>query len=400
MKKLVPAKRVDHVRHALRDVVPIAEQVEKSGKKVLYLTMGDPMVYDYRTPKHLWEAILENKKASEGYSNAIGTVGARKAVADYTKRFGIKGVQTEDVVTFVGGSESIINALSCLLNPGENILTPCPSYSLYTGQINFLEAELNEYFLDEENDWQPDLDDLRKKINNKTRAINVINPNNPTGGNYSKNTLQKIIDLAGEHDLLVFSDETYDQLVFDGEKFYPMALLSKDVPVLVTGSISKTYLCPGFRGGWLYKCDSQGAISDYFDAIKKLSRLRLSTVHPTQFAIEAALNGPQDHMPTLIQKLQKRRDLTFKRINEIEGLSLVKPRGAFYAYARINLPIKSDKDFVLDLLREKGVLVVYGDGGFGQRPGTHHFRIVFLPNEETLNLAFDKIEEFIKEKYA
>ena len=148
MKKILPAARIANVRHALRDVVPIAEQVEKSGKKVLYLNIGDPMVYDYRTPEHLWDAINSNKKAAEGYSNAIGTKGARQAVADYTKRFGIKGVETEDVVTFVGGSESIINALSCLLNPGENILTPCPSYSLYTGQINFLGAELNEFLLD------------------------------------------------------------------------------------------------------------------------------------------------------------------------------------------------------------------------------------------------------------
>ncbi|MEK6941840.1 MAG: aminotransferase class I/II-fold pyridoxal phosphate-dependent enzyme [archaeon] len=390
---------MDHVRHALRDVVPLAEQVEKSGKKVLYLNIGDPMVYDYRTPAHLWEAILKNKKASEGYSNAIGTTGARQAVADYAKESGAASTTIEDVVTFVGGSESISNALSCLLNPQDNILTPCPNYSLYTGQISFLEADPNEYYLDEENEWQPDLDDLEKKISPKTKGIVVINPNNPTGGCYSKNTLKKIIDIAGAHDLMVFSDETYDKLVFDDEKFYSMASLSKDVPVLVSGSISKNYLCPGFRGGWLYRHDPQNVLFDYFEAIKKLSRLRLSTVHPTQFVIEAALKGPQNHIKELVEKLQKRRDVTFKRANEISGLSLVKPRGAFYAYVKIELPIKSDKDFVLDLLREKGVLVVYGDGGFGQKPGTHHFRIVFLPNEETLNLAFDKIEEFIKEKY-
>ncbi|MBI2597917.1 MAG: aminotransferase class I/II-fold pyridoxal phosphate-dependent enzyme [Candidatus Diapherotrites archaeon] len=398
MKKVLFAQRMSHVRHALRDVVPIAEEVEKSGKKVLHLNIGDPMVYDYRTPKHIWNAIFENKKVSEGYSNAIGTVGARKAVADYAKRTGVPNISMDDVVTFVGGSESIINFLSALLNPGENILTPCPGYSLYTGQINFLGADLNEYYLDEENNWQPDLEGLEKKINNKTRAIVVINPNNPTGGNYSKSTLKKIIDIAGSHELPVFSDETYDQLVFDDEKFYPLAFLSKDVPVICSGSISKNYLCPGLRGGWLYKRDQQGVLEDFFEAVKQLSRLRLSTVHPTQFAIEAALNGPQDHFKELVTKLQKRRDATFKRANEIKGLSLVKPKGAFYAYVRINLPIKSDKEFVLELLRQKGVLVVYGEG-FGQKSGTHHFRTVFLPNEQTINFAFDKIEEFIKEKF-
>lgn len=399
MKKLVPAKRTRGVRHALRDLVPVAEEVEKSGKKVLYLNIGDPNVYDYRTPEHIWKAVFENKLNCEGYSNAIGTLGARTAIADYAKKTGAKNTTAEDVVSFVGGSESIINALSCLLNPGENILTPSPSYSLYTGQINFLEGELNEYFLDEENNWQPDIDDIEKKINEKTRAIVVINPNNPTGGCYSKSVLQKIVDVAGSNDLMIFSDETYDRLVFDEEKFFPLASISKDVPVLVSGSISKNYLCPGLRGGWLYKHDPQNFLGDYFEAIKKLSRLRLSTVHPTQFAIEAALNGPQDHLKGLVQKLQRRRDVTFKRANEIEGLSLVKPRAAFYAYVKINFPVKSDKEFVLDLLREKGVLVVYGEG-FGQKPGTHHFRIVFLPPEETLHSAFDKIEELIKEKYS
>ena len=398
MKKILPAERTEQVRHALRDIVPLAQQVEKSGKKVLYLNIGDPMTFDYRTPDHIWKAIFDHKKEAEGYANALGSDGARKAIADYAVRSGVKGIGSEDVMVFAGGSESILLSMQALLNPGENMLTPCPAYSIYTGEINFLGAELNEYYLDEENDWQPDLDDLEKKINSKTKAITIISPNNPTGSVMSKSTLKKIVDIAGSHDLFVFSDETYDQLLFDDEKFVPVASVAGDVPVISSGSISKNYLAPGFRAGWIYRHDPKEVMGDYFEAIKKLARLRLSPVAPMQYAVEAALNGPQAHLKGLVQKLQKRRDITYKRLNEIEGLSCVKPKGAFYAYPKIHLDIKSDKDFVLQLLKDKGVLVVYGEG-FGQRPGEKHFRIVFLPPEETLNEAFDKIEEFIKENY-
>jgi len=399
MKKIKPADRTENVRHALRDIVPLAQQVEKSGKKVIYLNIGDPMTFDYRTPEHIWKAIFDHKKESEGYANALGSDGARKAVASYAVRSGVKEVSMDDVMVFAGGSESILLSMQALLNPGENMLTPCPAYSIYTGEINFLGAELNEYYLDEENDWQPDLDGLEKKINSKTRAIAIISPNNPTGSVMSKSTLKKIVDIAGSHDLFIFSDETYDQLLFDNEKFVPAASISGDVPVISSGSISKNYLAPGFRAGWIYKYDPQGVMNDYFEGIKKLARLRLSPVAPMQYAVEAALNGPHDHLKGLVQKLQRRRDITYKRLNEIEGLSCVKPKGAFYAYPKIHLDIKSDKDFVLQLLKETGVLVVYGEG-FGQKPGEKHFRIVFLPTEETLNEAFDKIEEFIKKNYS
>lgn len=399
MKKIEPAKRTANVRHALRDIVPIAQEVEKAGKKVLYLNIGDPMKFDYRTPEHMWKAMNDNRKEGEAYPDALGGAGARKAVADYANRSGAENVSPQDTIVFGGGSEAILLSLQALINPGENVLTPCPSYSVYTGELNFLEAKINEYYLEEGNNWQPDIEDLEKKINDKTRAIIAISPNNPTGAVFSRQTLKKIVDIAGAHNLFIFSDETYDQLLFDDEKFVPIASIANDVPVISQGSISKTYLSPGFRGGWIYKHDPEGALSDYFESIKKLCRLRLCPVGPVQFAIEAALNGPQDNLPKLVAKLQKRRDLTFKRVNEIQGLSLVKPKGAFYAYPKIEIEgVKSDKDFVLSLLREKGVLVVYGEG-FGQKPGSRHFRIVFLPPEEILNEAFDKIEEFIREKY-
>jgi len=398
MKKIVPAKRMQNVKHANRDVVPIAEEVEKTGKKVLYLNIGDPLKFDFRTPKHMWKAIEENKKTAEGYANALGSDEARKAIADYAKRTTGKEITKEDVINFVGGSEAIIISLQALLNPGENVLLPRPGYSVYNGEMNFLGAEINQYDLDEEKNWEVDVESLRKNVNEKTKAIVVINPSNPTGGIISKKNLQTIIGVAAEHELPIISDETYDQIIFDEEEFIPMASLSKDVPVISLGGISKSYLASGFRGGWIYKHDPNRALDDYFEAIKKLCRLRLSNVGAAQLAIEAALNGPQKHIKDYVATLQKRRDYAFKRISEIEGLSCVKPKGAFYCFPKIEFPIESDKEFCLSLLKEKGVLVVFGSG-FGQKEGTHHFRIVFLPPEETLNEAFDKIEEFIKEKY-
>lgn len=398
MNKIIPARRTGNIRHATRDVVPIAHEVEKSGKKVLYLNIGDPMAFDYRTPEHMWKAMFDNKKAAEGYTDALGTIGARKAVASYAKRMGAPDVTHEDVINVNGGSEAILFAMQALFNQGENCLMPNPSYSVFTGELAFLECGPNFYYLDEENGWRPDVEQIEKQIDEKTRAIVVINPNNPTGAVHSRSALQKVIDVAGANDLLVFADETYDQFLFDNEKFIPMASLAKDVPVVSLGSISKNYLAPGFRGGWIYKHDPQNLLSDYFEAIKKFSRLRLSTVAPVQFAMEAALNGPQGHVKETVAKLQKRRDFTYKRLNEIEGLSCVKPRGAFYAYPRIDFPVNSDREFVINLLKQKGVLCVYGEG-FGQKPGTHHFRVVFLPPEEILGEAFDKIEEFIWENY-
>jgi len=393
-----PAGRAMEIKHATRDVVPIAKEVEKSGKKVLYLNIGDPMVYDYRTPEHIWKAIEDNKQKSEGYTDALGTIGARSAVADYAKRMGVNGVTSDDVITFVGGSEAIIVSLQALMDRGENCLIPNPGYSIFSGELSFLECPPNEYYLDEENGWQPDASQIEKQINPKTKAIVVINPNNPTGAVFSKTTLKRIIDVAGSHNIVVFADETYDQLLLDDDPFTPMASIANDVPVVSTGSISKNYLAPGFRGGWIYRHDPQGILGEYFEAIKKICRLRLSTVAPVQFAMEAALNGPQGHLAPLREKLRRRRDLTFRRLNEIEGLSCVKPKGAFYAYPQINFPLQSDREFVISLVRKKGVLCVYGEG-FGQKPGTHHFRIVFLPPEQILGEAFDKIEEFIKENY-
>ncbi|MFH1240483.1 MAG: aminotransferase class I/II-fold pyridoxal phosphate-dependent enzyme [Candidatus Diapherotrites archaeon] len=396
--KIPAAKRTEKLTHAIRDVVTLAQEEEKKGKKILYLNIGDPNVYDYETPKHIVDAIFKNEKTHEGYSHALGELSAREAVFRECERNGIKNLELDDIVLTVGGSEGINFVLSALLNSNDDILIPSPGYSLYNAVLRLIGCEENSYYLDEENNWQIDVDELKKRKTENTKAIAIINPNNPTGGVYSKKTLEEIIDFANDNDLVIVSDETYDKLIFDGMKHNYLGSMTTDVPVITLGSLSKNYLMPGYRAGWIAFSAPENRLSEVNEAVKKLCKCRLSNVNPVQPAYKAAYEGPQEHLKDLVEKLQKRRDIAYKRLNEIEGLSCIKPQGAFYAFPKIEVPVKSDKDFVLDLLRTKGVLTVFG-AGFGQKEGTNHFRIVFLPNEEILSSAFDKIEEFIKEKY-
>ncbi len=398
MESVKPAERTLNVRHAVRDLVPIAQEVEKSGKKVIYLNIGDPIRYDFRTPEHIWKAINGRKKESEAYTDSLGSKGAREAVAKYAKKMGAKNVASDDVINFVGGGEAIKISLQALLNPGENILLPKPGYSVYNGELAFLQADALEYGLDESNGWNVHIEDMRSLINKKTRAIILINPGNPTGGVMTKKNLEDVVQIAAENDLPIFADETYDQIIYEGS-FTSIASVSKEVPILSLGTISKNYLAPGFRGGWIYKQDPNGALNDYYAAVQRLCRLRLTNSGMAQVATEAALNGPQTHVKEMVAKLKNRRDISVKRINEIEGLSTVKPKGAFYLFPKIDLPsVVSDKDFVVKLVRETGVLVVHGEG-FHQKTGEKHFRVVFLPDEKTLEEAFNLIEGFIKRNY-
>ena len=399
MKKIIPAERTNEMKYAIRDVIVEANKLKKQGKKILHLNIGDPMKYDYETPRHLIDAVERNWSRSSSYSDSEGIEEARIAIANEARKKGIKNATENDVMIGSGGSEAITMALGALVNRGDNILTPKPGYPLYTSLISYFEAEFNEYDLNEDNAWQPDLDDMRKKINGKTKGIVIINPNNPTGAVYSKSTLKEIVDIAGEHNLPVLSDETYDKLVFDGEKQYATASLSGDVPVITFNTLSKNYLCPGWRMGWAIISDPGHYMDDIREAMNKLSRARLSSSHPMQFAIKPALEGDHNHIKGLIEKkLKERRDITYKRLNEIRGMSCVKPMGAFYAFPRINLNIDSDEKFCMDLLRETGVLTVSGSG-FGEKPGTNHFRMVFLPKPDILNEAFDRLENFIEKHY-
>jgi alanine-synthesizing transaminase len=394
--QIIPAERTRKITYAIRDVVVEAQKLEKQGKKVIYLNIGDPLVYDFTTPKHMIEAVEKSWEKSSCYADSLGLLEAREAVAREAKRIGIENVLPSDVVMTSGGSEGISMAIGALMNRGENILLPRPGYPLYSAVVNYLSGEINEYELDEDNDWQPDVDDMRRKINDKTRAIVLITPNNPTGAVYTRETLKKIIDLAHEYRLPILSDETYDKILFDDSKFYSVASLTKDLPVVTFNTLSKNYLCPGWRIGWTIFSGPREQISEYSEAVKQLARARLSISNPMQYAVKPALEGPQDHLKETIAKLTVRRDITYKRLNEISGISCVMPKGAFYAFPKIE--VKDDKEFVINFLKEEGVLFVYGSG-FGQKQGSNHFRVVFASSEQALSEAYDRLEKYMKKHY-
>jgi alanine-synthesizing transaminase len=297
-----------------------------------------------------------------------------------------------------GVSEAVDVCLAALVNPGEMILAPEPEYSLYGAVVAKLGAQPNNYRLNEADQWQPDLAHLESRIFAGTRAIVVINPNNPTGAVYSERTLQAIAEIARQNGLAIIADEIYDKLVLDGGRQISIAALAPDVPVVTLGGLSKAYLAPGWRVGWGIVSGDAAAVKPYVEAIHKLLRARLSACLPMQYAVPAALDGPQDHLIVVRRKLEARRDATVEWAGRTPKVSCVRPRGAFYAFPRLEIE-ESDEEFVKNLLREKHVLVVHGSG-FGQAPGTRHFRVVFLPDEATLGRAYASITEFIRERYA
>ncbi len=397
MQIITPAKRTANITYAIRDVVIKAKELEKKGSKILSLNIGDPMKFDFSVPQHMAKAVFESIKngVAQAYADSHGVDEARDAIAkDMSKSHA--SLTKEDIVMTNGSSEAINLAVGALLNPGENILVPCPSYPLYNASLTYHEGMINFYYLDEDNGFQPHIEDMKRKINDKTRAIVLIDPNNPTGALCSKKTVQEVINLAGQHNLVIFADEAYSKILFDGKEHYPAASLAKDVPVLTLGSLSKNYLCPGWRVGWI--AFTGNGIEEYKKAVFQLARARLCAVSPQQYAVKAALEGSQTHIKVMNEKLQQRRDITFRRLNEIKGISCVKPQGAFYAFPQIHAKISSDKDFVYQFLEEEKVLTVFGSG-FGQKPGTQHFRIVFLPDEKTLAEAYDRLERFMKRNY-
>ena len=385
-----PAARTRDIRYAVRDIVVLAEEAAKRGKEMLYLNIGDPNLFDFVTPPHIIEATYEAMRANRnGYAPSSGIPEAIEAVRREASRKGIQSI----VHTYItsGGSEAIELAMTALVNPGENVLTPSPGYPLYTAILSKLEAENRPYYLDEENQWQPDVDDIAGKIDDKTRAIVLINPNNPTGSLCTRETLQKLVDLAIKHNTVIFSDEIYDKLIFDGKTHVSTASLSTEAKVITFNGLSKSYVVPGFRIGWGVISGPPAELEDYCEAIRKMERARLSANHPEQYAIKPALEGSQAHIGEMIEKLARRRDIIVDRLNAIDGISCVKPGGAFYAFPQLHIDVPDDR-FVARLIREAGVVLVHGSG-FGQRPGTRHFRVVLLPPEKTLRKACDHIAD-------
>ncbi len=392
LNQIRPAHRTNEVKYAIRDITVLANKVAKTGKEMLYLNIGDPNVYDHETPRHLidaiYKAMLENKN---GYAPSSGIKSAVEAIERDAHKKGIENIR--DIFVTTGASEAIELCVTALADSGENILLPNPGYPLYSAIQSKLEMYENPYYLDESNGWQPDIDDIKSKINDKTRAIVIINPNNPTGSICKEDTLRQIIDIALEHDLIIFADEIYDKQIFNGKKHISIASLNKEAPVITFSGLSKNYIAPGFRIGWGIISGTGKKLEQYVEAINKLLRARICANHPGQFAIAPALDGDHSHLTLLLEKLERRRDITMKMLATIPGISLVEPEGSFYAFPSID--VKNDWHFTEELMKETGVVIVPGQG-FGQKPGSSHFRIVILPTEETLTKAFKLISEYLE----
>jgi tyrosine/nicotianamine family aminotransferase len=391
---------VQNIEYAIRDVIVHAKQVERTGKKIFYLNIGDPVAFDFDTPPHIKQALIN---AVEGGANAYapseGLPELRHAITLKEKRVNGVEVSAGDVIVTQGISEGIQMVMAALIDAGDEILLPGPTYPPYISYARFFGGNPITYETVEKNGWQPNVDDLRRKISKKTRGIVVINPNNPCGALYEEKVVKQIVDLAGEYDVPVLSDEIYDQIIY-GKKFVSTAALAKDVPVIGLNGFSKAYLMTGWRLGYLYFHDKKERLEELKHGIEKETRIRLCANTPVQKAGVAALNGPQDHIKETVQKLKQRRDYALKRLNEIEGISCTKPEGAFYVFPRIHAVgsrWKTDMEFALDLLRETGVLFVHGSG-FDQTYGAGHVRGVILPPIETLEQAFDGVERFMEKK--
>ena len=395
-REIASAQRLENVRYAIRDLVCVADEITRKGHKVLPLNIGDPLNFDFQTPPHLIEAVHQAMKdGKNGYAPSPGVKDALEAIRGEAARKGITSVL--DAFVTNGVSETVDACLTALLNPGDNLLTPSPDYPLYSAVLAKLGIELNTYALNEDDGWQPDLIDVHKKIGPRTRGIVLINPNNPTGAVCSRRMLDTIAELARRNNLVIFADEIYDKLILDNDPHTSLAAVAPDVPIVTFGGLSKNYLAPGWRIGWGIVSGDATAVKPYVEGIGRLLRSRLCANHPEQYAIKAALEGPQDHLKEVAGKLRARRDLTVKWCGSTPRVSCVSPKGAFYAFPRLDIS-EGDDVFVKELLVQKHVLVVHGSG-FGQKNGTKHFRIVFLPDEQTLTTAYAGIADFIKRRY-
>ena len=389
------AARVHGFTYAIRNIVTEAKKVEAAGTRVRYLNIGDPIPFGFETPPHLLEAVERAMhEGLNGYTSSPGIEPAREAVADDFTARGLK-IPADRVLLTMGTSEGIELALSALVDPGEEVLVPVPTYPLYTAVLAKLCARAVYYRTDPHNNWMPDLDHIKSLIGPAARALVMINPNNPTGAVYSDETRREMLDLASRHGMLLLADEVYADLAYDGP-VTPIGSLDPDAPVISFSSLSKAYLAPGWRAGWMAVGVSE-RLDDLLAAIKKLADGRLCSTGPMQAAITAALTQDRSHQDTFRAELRTRAELTTERLNAIDGMQCVAPTAAFYAVPQVTLPPgKTDEDYVLGLLRSKGVLCVHGSG-FGLPPGDGFMRVVFLANPKELGEIYDLMASFTRE---
>ena len=387
------SNRTSEVEYAIRDIIVHAREYEKTGREIIYLNIGDPVKYDFKTPDHIKQALIDSVSHDLNYyTESEGLYELREAIVEKEERKGLS-ITADDVLVTNGVSEGLDMTMASIVDPNTEVLMPGPYYPPYASYVKFYGGRPVEFKLTP--DGKPDLEDLISKITPRTRAICIISPNNPTGEVFDQKSLKQLVDIAAEHSLYLICDEIYDNLIFEGE-FTGIGKVAKDSPVILLNGFSKVYLMTGLRCGYICMNSNCSKLENIRNNIPKLARVRISTNLPVQIAAIAALRGPQDHIPMMVSKLRRRRDLVVKRLNQISSISCNVPKGAFYAFPKINLASrwKNDKQFVLDLLNETGVLTVHGSG-FGSNFGTDHFRIVYLPQEQILDEAMNKLEHFI-----
>jgi alanine-synthesizing transaminase len=388
------SNRISNVEYAIRDITLHARRYEKSGTKIIYLNIGDPVKYDFPTPDHIKRALIDAVLNNFNYyADSEGILELREAIVEKESQKGLS-ISVEDVLVTNGISEGLDMVAASIVEPNTEVLMPGPYYPPYASYVKFYGGKPIEFKLTD--DGTPDLDDIKSKITPKSRALCVINPNNPTGEVFDGKSLKQLIDIAAENDMYIVCDEIYDKLVFDKE-FTGIGKVAKDAAVILLNGFSKVYLMTGWRCGYICMNSNCQKLENIRNNIPKLARVRIATNLPVQKAAVAALKGPQGYIAETVTKLKNRRDLVVKRLNEIDGISCKLPNGAFYTFPEISLTHwKTDKDFVLDLLNKTGILTVHGSG-FGER-GKGHFRIVYLPTEQVLQEAMDKLSDFINSK--
>ncbi|RAJ40514.1 alanine-synthesizing transaminase [Kitasatospora sp. SolWspMP-SS2h] len=379
-------------------VVDTANALEEAGHSVLRLNTGNPAPFGFEAPEEILQDIIRNLPNAHGYSDSRGILPARRAVVQYYQQRGVPGVGVDDVYLGNGASELIQMAVQALVDDGDEVLVPAPDFPLWTAVVRFAGGKAVHYLCDEESDWYPDLDDIAAKITHRTKAIVVINPNNPTGAVYPKELLEGILDLARRHHLLVFADEIYDKILYDGTEHHCLAALADDVVTLTFNGLSKSYRVAGFRSGWLVVSGPKEHAKDYLEGLTMLAAMRLCPNVPAQYAVQAALGGRQsiDDLVLPNGRLTEQRDVTWRALNEIPGVSCVKPKGALYAFARLDPAVHrivDDERFVLDLLLREKIHIVQGTGFNWPRPD--HFRFVTLPRADELETAINRIGRFL-----
>ncbi|MFC5474060.1 pyridoxal phosphate-dependent aminotransferase [Paraherbaspirillum soli] len=400
MRPIQKSKKLDEVCYDIRGpVLEKARQMEEEGHKIIKLNIGNLSVFGFEPPDEIVQDMILNMGNASGYTDSKGMFAPRKSVMHYTQQKHIQGVSVDDIYLGNGISELIVMSVNALLNTGDEVLVPSPDYPLWTAAVSLSGGTPRHYVCDEQSGWFPDIEDIKKKINSNTRAIVVINPNNPTGALYPDELLQQIVDLAREHQLIIFADEIYDKVLYDGNTHTSIASLADDVLFITFNGLSKNYRSCGYRAGWMVVSGEKKHAKGYIEGLNMLASMRLCANVPGQYAIQTALGGYQSIQDLVAPtgRLTRQRDMAHKLLTDIPGVTCVKPKAALYMFPRLDpkmYPITDDQDFAYQLLAEEKVLIVQGTGF--NCPTPDHFRVVFLPNSDDLAESVGRIAHFLE----